>query len=181
MPGYTQTELDDAQAKWNLTFPPDLVAIFRERRSVIEQPGPIDLDWTQSPKKLIGDRLAWPLESFWFDVKHNGIWWPEWGAKPAKPDAQFEALRAAMDAAPRLIPLYSHRFLPQEPFEAGNPVFSVYQTDVTHYGANLADYIQRELGDPRAKVLPPCKEIPFWTRAVERAGGEAHKTAQPTD
>ncbi|CCE04373.1 hypothetical protein BRAS3843_1060040 [Bradyrhizobium sp. STM 3843] len=32
--GYTQIELDDAQAKFGLVFPPDLVALLRDRRPV---------------------------------------------------------------------------------------------------------------------------------------------------
>ena len=31
--GYTQTELDDAQHKFGLVFPPDLVALLKDRRA----------------------------------------------------------------------------------------------------------------------------------------------------
>ena len=32
--GYTQSELDDAQRKFGLIFPPDLVSLLRDRRPV---------------------------------------------------------------------------------------------------------------------------------------------------
>jgi hypothetical protein len=37
MSGYTQNERDDIQAKWSLRFPPDPVALYRERRRVIAE------------------------------------------------------------------------------------------------------------------------------------------------
>lgn len=45
-----------------------------------------------------------------------------------------------LKAAPRLIPICSHRYIPEEPHDAGNPVFSVMQSDVIYYGADLANY-----------------------------------------
>jgi hypothetical protein len=70
------------------------------------------------------------------------LWWPEWGEEPASPDARKEVLRSVVSHAPKLIPLIGHRYLPEEPHEAGNPVFSVYQSDVIYYGANLTDYFR---------------------------------------
>jgi len=78
--GYTQTELDDAQEKFGLVFPPDLVALFRDRR-------PVDGHlWTD--QVAIRRMLDWPFEGLLFDVEHNHLWWPEWGEKPANPDAR---------------------------------------------------------------------------------------------
>jgi hypothetical protein len=67
-----------------------------------------------------------------------------------------------------LVPLISHRYIPSEPNEAGNPVFSVYQSDVIYYGADLADYFEHEL-DGWAPVTTPIKHIRFWSDLVERA------------
>jgi hypothetical protein len=171
MVGYTQTELDGAQAKWSLRFPPDLIAILRERRGVIENEA--SFDWIKSPDSVIRDSLDWPLESFWFDVQHNNAWWPDWGEKPTKPKQQYEKLGTIFAEAPKLIPVFGHRYIPEEPIEAGNPVFSVYQMDVIIYGANLEDYIYRETeshANRTARPWPPIKPIRFWTRAVEYNG-----------
>jgi len=49
--------------------------------------------------------------------------------------------------APKLIPVYSHRFLPSEPLANGNPVLSVWQTDIIIYhGPDLESYFEREFG-----------------------------------
>lgn len=168
--GYSRAELDDAQARWGVCFPPDLVDLLLERRLMSPRPNHV-IDWVCSDDAVIRERLAWPFEGFWFDVEHNGLWWPEWGSRPAEVAERRAALHAAFSAAPKLIPLFGHRYLPTEPCEAGNPVFSVHQSDVIHYGADLADYFDREAFGWGAKPWPErIKSIPFWTTAVERNG-----------
>jgi len=161
--GYTQAELDDAQQKFGLMFPPDLVALLRDRR-------PLDGHvWTD--EVAIRRMLAWPFEGLLFDVEHNSLWWPEWGEKPATSEVRAEVLRSVVSRAPKLIPLVSHRFLPEEPHESGNPVFSVYQADVIYYGADLDDYFEREFVGYDYRPWPnQIKRIPFWSDLVERYG-----------
>lgn len=161
--GYTQGELDEAQEKYDLLFPPDLVALFRERRPVL------GYDW-RSDDKEIRQMLSWPLEGLLFDVESNGLWWPEWGERPIEAKDRETVLGEVLAKAPALIPLISHRYLPTEPHEAGNPVFSIHQSDVIYYGADLADYFERELGDNRLPLRTPIKRIRFWSELVDRAG-----------
>jgi hypothetical protein len=160
-------ELDDIQSKWGLRFPPDLLELYRERRRVIEDEEYGSHDWVSAPDAQIKAMLDWPLEGFLFDVG-NGLWWPEWGEMPSGLDAREEKLRTIFAAAPKLIPVLGHRYIPEQPTEAGNPIFSVWQMDVVHYGANLEHYASREnqiITDNSS--WPPLKKIPFWSRAVE--------------
>jgi hypothetical protein len=159
--GYTQSELDDAQAKYGLVFPPDLLALLRERRPVQ------GYDW-RSNDEQIRQMLEWPLEGLLFDVENNALWWPEWGRRPATPEDRAAVLTKIVDDAPRLIPLISHRYLPAVPNEAGNPVFSIYQSDVIYYGADLADYFDREFGTATRPLPQNIRHIPFWSDLVER-------------
>ncbi len=159
--GYTQSELDVAQETYGLVFPPDLVALLRERRPVQAY------DW-RSDDEEIRKMLRWPLEGLLFDVEHNVLWWPEWGERPDTAAARAEVLAKVVGEAPRLIPLVAHRYLPSEPHEAGNPVFSVYQSDVIYYGADLADYFEREFVDSRRPLPEPIRHIRFWSDLVER-------------
>lgn len=163
--GYTQQELDVIQARWQLRFPSDLVALLRTQRQILPERGAFD--WLLSDPVVIQDRLDWPFEGFWFDVECNNVWWPEWGTKPEASTDQRERLRKIFDDVPKLIPLSGHRYLPASPCEAGNPVFSVYQTDVIHYGADLRDWIDRERHG-WARPWPVIKEIPFWSEAVRK-------------
>jgi hypothetical protein len=168
MSGYTQTELDDIQAKWNLRFPPDLCALYRERRRVIDMGDKFrSHDWLEDSDEILADLLNWPLEGFLFDVR-QGLWWPEWGELPVKLDQVEEKFRDIFAQAPKLVPVFGHRYIPEEPGECGNPIFSVWQMDVVYYGVDLNDYIAHEtLRRPLDSIMPSPKKIAFWSRAVE--------------
>ncbi|MFO1109607.1 MAG: hypothetical protein U1E61_10525 [Bradyrhizobium sp.] len=166
--GYTQAELDRAQSRFGLEFPPDLIALLREKRPANGH------DWTNETD--IREALAWPFEGLLFDVEQNHLWWPEWGTRPIDANAREEILRSVVSRATKLIPLISHRYLPEEPREQGNPVFSVYQADVIYYGADLEDYFEREfLGYTHRPWSQPTKHIPFWSDLVERNGDPSFK------
>ena len=159
--GYTQSELDAAQERYGLIFPPDLVSLLRERRPVF------GYDY-RSDDKEIRERLKWPLEGLLFDVEKNGLWWPEWETRPAMEAARAKVLAEVVGSAPKLIPLVSHRYLPAEPHEAGNPIFSVMGSDTIYYGTDLLDYFDREFVDHHRPLPHPVKRIRFWSNLVER-------------
>ena len=157
--GYTAAELDDAQARFALRFPPDLVALLRDRRPAEGH------DWT-GPEEPIRRRLSWPLEGLLFDVE-NGVWHRQWGERPPRAEARADVVRNLVAAAPRLIPILGHRYLPAEPCEAGNPVLSVYQSDIISYGRDLEDYLAHEFGGVTGPVTGPVRRIRFWSDIVD--------------
>lgn len=166
-PGYTQAELDDAQARFGLRFPPDLIDLLERGRL------PGGWDWTTDEAGIKG-MLAWPLDGLLFDVEHNALWLARWGDRPGPQEERAEVVRQAVAGAPRLIPLYGHRFMPEEPCEAGNPVFSVMQSDIIHYGSDLANYIANEFSVPHHYVLgDQIRRIRFWSDLVDRNSGLA--------
>jgi len=168
MTGYSDVELEEIQHRWKLAFPPDLVALLRRQRSIGKGSGAFD--WLTTSDAQIQARLDWPFESFLFDVEHDQLWWPEWGPKPDSAPQRREQLAKAFAEAPKLIPLFGHRYLPADPCEAGNPVFSVYQSDVIYYGANLQDWLRREIDGWDSEPWPAIKRIRFWSDAEERNG-----------
>lgn len=108
-----------------------------------------------------------PLEDLLFDVEYNTFWLPQWGEKPVLLEEAKEIVRKVYVQAPRLIPIYSHRFIPERPRETGNPVFSIHQTDIIWYGFDLDDYLRHEFKlAGRAEWPSQVKEIGFWD--VER-------------
>jgi hypothetical protein len=163
-PPYTEAELDAAQARFGFFFPPDLKAMLLEHRLAGA------LDWTRDHEK-IAEMFEWPFEGLLFDVENNELWWPEWGPRPNDPADRAAELRRILAAAPRLIPVWGHRYIPETPHEAGNPVFSVHQADIIVYGANLDDYLWHEF-DREAEGVdrPASRTIAFWSEMVERRG-----------
>jgi hypothetical protein len=69
----------------------------------------------------------------------------------------------------RLIPVYGHRYLPENPQEEGNPVFSVVGYDIVYYGSNLANYFDNEFGRSAKNELRlgPTKHIELWSDVAD--------------
>jgi hypothetical protein len=149
--------------------------------------GPSFYDWLRDADALAA-RFARLWEGLQFDVEHNHLWPASWGPKPATLEAQKRRVRELVEGAPRLIPVFDHRYLLAEPCVAGNPVFSVWQSDIVVYGASLRDYLVFEFSgrlgllranpnplyrasnkelerETRARVherFPAYQAIPFW-------------------
>ena len=164
MSGYTASELDEAQQRFGVRFPPDLYEFLREQRI------PDGHDWTGSAEP-IERALQWPLEGLLFDVEEAGVWWPEWGERPSNKEDRTAIVSEIVESAPKLIPLLAHRYLPEQPHEAGNPIFSIYQSDIIVYGADLQDWVRVEF-DPTFSTRPSVvtRAIDFWSMAAARNG-----------
>ena len=159
--GYTQSEVERAQSRYDLVFPPDLIALLRRKRPVEGH------DWADD--RAIRRALDWPFQALLHSVENGKLWWSEWGKWPSSARAREERLREIVSPAPKMIPLIAHRYLPEQPHEAGNPVFSIYGADTIYYGANLSDYFEREFTGAYEKPWPKrIKHIPFWSDLVER-------------
>jgi hypothetical protein len=158
-PGLSDPEVAAVEQRFGFKFPPDL----REFLQTALPRGPRFPDWRSGDETELRDWLDTPRQGVVFDVQYNKFWLEEWGPRPG---ALTEALRIASDlvtAAPRLIPIYSNGMLPDEPHLAGNPVFSVHQTDIIVYGYDLADYLRTvfKLPDP-ATEPQEVRPIRFW-------------------
>jgi hypothetical protein len=160
--GYSQAELDAAQERFGLQFPPDLVDLLREKK-------PIEgYDWRRDDL-AIRKALCWPLDGMLFDVEESDFWLPEWGLRPASASERAQIVVGELAKAPKLIPIIGHRYIPEEPHERGNPVFSVYQTDIIYYGADLENYFLREFASTPWEAGPvgPTKRVRFWSDLVD--------------
>jgi hypothetical protein len=168
--GLTDEEFLRVERRFGFRFPPDL-------RSFLAIGLPDSgrwVDWRNADEKAIRERLNWPLEGICFDIEHNQFWLDEWGERPADLQEAFHVARRAVSEAPALIPICSHRYLPADPFEAGNPVFSVHQTDIIYYGADLMDYLQNEFsyyfGRAEYAITKIPRRVRFWSRLAEENG-----------
>jgi hypothetical protein len=141
-PGLTADEILAIEGHYGFRFPADL-------RAFLEYALPVSrgwVNWRDGDPRDIQKRLDWPLEGICFDVEHNDFWWESWGTKPAAVSDACAIVKHALASAPRLIPICSHRYMPDCPLDSGNPVFSVYQTDIIYYGKDLMDYFCNEFG-----------------------------------
>ena len=162
--GLALSEVARVESTYGFRFPPDLGS-FLEVAVPVSEPFP---NWRHGSEADLQRKLAWPLEGMLFDIEHNVFWYDSWGPKPSALSDAFAIARREVAKAPTLIPVYSHRYVPCEPELAGNPVFSVHQTDIIYYGNDLASYFNHEFG----AELPPWaaterRHIKFWTDLVE--------------
>jgi len=123
-------------------------------------------DWRDGDPADLREKLGWPVEGALFDVENNALWHPSWGQRPVELSQALSMAKLFLAQAPTMIPIYAHRYLPAGRGTYGHPVLSMYQTDIIIYGANLAQYIDYELGTverlTRADSTPP-NMVPFWS------------------
>ncbi len=162
--GLSDAEVKEVERTFSFRFPPDLKALLQFALPISDR----FVDWRNGSQSQLQERLGWPLRGMCFDIKHNGFWLVQWGFPPADLEEAFEIAQQQVAVAPVLIPICGHRYLPAEPCEAGNPVFSVHQTDIIYYGYDLPSYFHKEF---RAPLLEGTRESPrrirFWSSLEE--------------
>ena len=182
--GLSEQEIATIEQRYHLRFPPDyrlflqvLHSVDRPRvgagyadgRTMTPTTVPSFYNW-QTDTEAIQRAYEWLVEGLVFDVQQNDLWPQSWGAKPSTAEAQEARVRELVNAAPKLIPVFEHRYLLTEPCEAGNPVLSIYQSDIIIYGVDLHDYFLADFGkligvesSQLTQVkLEAYQMIPFW-------------------
>ncbi len=183
-----------AEYRWGVRFPPDY-RLFLQRLYSVDHPAYAQqyhadgsmtrrertafYRWlSEAPEDVatIQSMLDWLRQGLEFDIEQNVLWLDGWGAQPPTLDAQKERIRELVASAPKLLPIYSHRYLLAEPCQAGNPILSVYQSDIIVYGDDLRSYLLNEFADllgidpqqartaaqPDAATYASYVGIPFW-------------------
>ncbi len=157
--GLTDAEIAAVQTRFGFRFPPDFCSFLQ---TALPR-GPMFPDWRSGEESAIREWLDFPRQGILFDIEHGGFWLEEWGPAPQSLEEAFRIASELVAAAPRLIPIYGHRMMSDEPHLPGNPVFSVHQTDIIHYGFDLADYLRHEFHLPGREPWPErVRSIRFW-------------------
>jgi hypothetical protein len=175
-PGLTDEEFDRIERTYGFEFADDHRAFlaaglplnvpFEPEEGVSyawERPWP---EWRDGDPGAVRERLEWPVDGVLFDVEHNAVWHDTWGVRPAGREEALETARLMLAQAPRLVPVYGHRFLPAGRGTVGHPVLSMVQTDIIYYGTDLVDYIHQEFGGPGMDRTDqrwnPNATVAFW-------------------
>lgn len=180
--GLTDQELDGLERKFDFRFPPDLRAFLSLGLPVdtrlSKPPGRLSgwVNWRRESEAEIRERLNHPYEAICFGV-NNGVWLKTWGGPPLALEDRVKRITELMNEAPRLIPIYGHRYIPDRPHEEGNPIFSVTHTDIIHFGLDLENYLEKEFWyrfgisfetvTQTSFLKKPAKAIEFWAEIVE--------------
>jgi hypothetical protein len=167
-PGLNEEELGKIESGFHFIFPDDLRLFLQNGLPVSKS----FVNWrlglvSETIAENIHSRLNWPLEGMIFDIVNNDFWFDQWGDKPDNLQGRIDLAKKFYLTYPQLIPIYTHRFIPSRPHQAGNPVFSVHQMDVIYYGYDLASYFSKEfhieLPTDIEVLTEPNVEIEFWS------------------
>jgi hypothetical protein len=135
----------------------------------IRDPGGVLFPWANFRKQKYVDAIAGIFQGIEFDIEHNNLWLRRWGERPTALSTALEIARGDFSNWPKLLPVYGHRFLAVQPCRSNNPVFSIVQTDIIYYGANLAHYLLNEfVRDSSQRIVDrPIHTIEIWSDFAE--------------
>jgi len=167
--GISTAKIADIENALGFRLPEDFKYLLQN----IHDPGEVLFPWSKFEKKTYDDLIAWILHGIEFDIEKNNLWLARWGKKPDEFGAALEIARRDFKTWPRLLPIFGHRFLAAEPCREGNPVFSIMQTDIVYYGADLAHYLVNEFINkpPLSIEKQPIKRIEIWSDFAEQVFG----------
>lgn len=167
-PGLTEAEFTRIEGRFGFEFADDHRA-FLAAGLPTGQHWP---DWRDGDEEDLLCSLSWPVDGVLFDVEHD-LWFDDWGNRPADTADALALARAELAGVPRMVPVYSHRYLPAGRGAYGHPVLSMYQTDIICYGFTLVDYFTNEFGQPHerhnlrwARAFGPRPTVEFWSDLV---------------
>ncbi len=163
-PGLSDDKINQIERDGNFHFPPDLKSLLQRVLPIEDNRGYKNFpNWRAEGGKLIEKHQEFLLDGIIFDVTQQRIpyWLENWGEMPANMDDAVEIVKQVFSDAPRLIPVYGHRFISSEPPLSDNPIFSIWQTDIICMGNNLVDYFYNEFGREN-RPSGQFRQIPFW-------------------
>lgn len=163
--GLSDEEITIIENKYDIAFPKSLKDFYKEGLPISEG----FVNWRDSSENNVKN-IKNLISSTFSDIEENAdeIYWnDEWGDEPNDTDAMAEVIKEKIKSAPKLIPIYSHRYMPMS-LSDNPPIISVHDIDVIYYGKDLEDYFKIEFGDKKQSDIDfeTIQKIPFWTEIM---------------
>lgn len=164
--GLTNEEIIYIENLYNITFPKELKDFLKIKLPISN--GFYNWrDYTEKNKENINKAINMPLEGLLFDIEYNNFWVETWEKiDEEKIDIKKQEFLKKYQKAPKLIPIYKHRYMPD--INKGNiPILSVVQSDIIVYGKNLRDYLEREfILSSKLEDIENNYDIEFWSEVI---------------
>jgi hypothetical protein len=115
-PGLTDAEFARIERNYKFEFADDHRA-FLAAGLPLKTPAPYQRsnpwpDWRHGDPGDLRKILDWPVVGALFDVEYNALWHPSWGQRPADMSTALRTARQDLGRAPKMIPVWGHRYLP---------------------------------------------------------------------
>lgn len=171
LPGLTPGQISTVQRAYGFLFPTSLADFYSCGLPKAQSPLADFPDWKHLDPQSISDvhkRICAPVENLRAAVR-DGFWLDVWGGRPEKNEDVLAIFDSLAEKAPKLIPVYGHRYIPVIEGINDPPVISAVGQDIIYYGCNLIDYLRREfLGKKGAIERENITRIPFWSDIIDQ-------------
>lgn len=120
-------------------------------------------NFEQDNVRFIKEIINRPIEDV-DELAEEVYWCDDWGKEPENEMQIALIVRERLKSAPRLIPIYAHRYIPMIP-EDNPPIISIHDIDIIYYGENLEDYFKVEFKKKKQGKIEfeNINPIPFWS------------------
>lgn len=166
--GLTESQIHIIEETYNITFPESLRKFYSIGVPFSEDEDyfPRWTDFSDENIAKIKERIEAPIKRLSFNIKRN-FWLANWGERPESEEERIDKFMKTAMKAPKLIPVYLHRYIPQLEDANDPPVISTVGQDTVYYGSNLEEYLQNEfLNSECFSVNDTCTHIPFWSDII---------------
>lgn len=163
--GLTPNEINQIRDIYNLEFPNSLKSFFLTALPISR--GFYNWrDFSDCNISFIKEAINYPIKDI-YDRADEVYWCEDWGAEPSNKQEFIKRVRQKLQKAPRLIPIFSHRYIPAIN-KIDPPILSIQGVDVIYYGENLKNYFNIEFGDEKQEYInfEKVPHIPFWSELI---------------
>lgn len=159
--GLSLEELDYIENLYKIEFPKSL-------RDFLMYKMPISngfYNWRNTNKdnvEYLNKVMKLPFDNI-YNMANEVYWCDDWGDEPDE-EVCSDIIREKFKKAPKLIPIYSHRYIPMISID-NPPIISIHGVDIICYGTDLEEYIDIEFGDKNQDAIQYEKvyHIDFWS------------------
>jgi len=155
-------EMVEAEKFYDISFPVELQKLYSLGLPVSKG----FYNWRDMSSKnisLIKNALETPIKGLQLDLENGDFWCESWGLQPDNIEEAQSILLKHYNNAPKLMPIYSHRYIPFIPDSEEVPVFSIMGSDIVYYGENLIAYLETEFKIREYDNNMNCQYINFWS------------------
>ena len=121
-------------------------AYWDEEQDLVLEETPSFYNWLTDVDEL-EDAFNWLVEGLEFDVEQNDLWEPAWGPRPQSAEERSARVRELVEAAPKLIPVISHRYLLAEPAPRENRSSRSISRTSSSTARTLRGFLLHDLAD----------------------------------
>ncbi|GCE09644.1 SMI1/KNR4 family protein [Dictyobacter aurantiacus] len=189
--GLSDEEINSIEKQWSLHFPPDyrlflnilhcldrpvIIATYDgDTRKIVPCESSFLPDW-QREGDGIKNAYRQLVDDITYEVLHNNIWKPGWGRKPITRYGLKQQIEALIARAPKLIPIYGHRFLLAEPGMAGNPILTWHHSSMIIYAPDLYHFFCKDFVELLELTDQDLQAINIESRQISKKKHQEYKT-----